>query len=42
MLVDLTSGLVMVTASVRPLPLNPGGAEAFSLWCAVLEQLGKG
>lgn len=39
--VDPTSGLVMVTTSVRPLPRDPGSAEAFSLWYAVVETLGK-
>lgn len=40
--VDPASGLVMVTTSVRPLPRDPGSAETFSLWYAVVEQLGKG
>ncbi len=40
--VDPQSGLVMVTTSVRPLPRDPGSAEAFSLWYAVVAQLAKG
>ncbi len=42
MFVDPASGLVMVTTSVRPQPRDPGSGEAFALWYAVVEQLGKG
>ncbi len=42
MFIDPTSGLVMVTTSVRPLPQDPGSREAFALWLAVVGQLGKG
>lgn len=42
MFIEPTSGLVMVTTSVRPLPQDPGSREAFALWQAVVMQLGKG